>query len=123
MFLAITSVKLAETDLPPEDRVALISHLSLLKRAALSAPFLRAFETQSKLGAAFAATNVPSQQEQAAPEQGELMQIRPREDEAIYIQASHDRVTVVFSTVFKEETDREFGKIFLQVSICAIESY
>ena len=46
------------------------------------------------------------------------MQVRPREDEAIYIQASHDRVTVVFSTVFKEETDREFGKIFLQVRAC-----
>jgi actin related protein 2/3 complex subunit 2 len=96
----------------------LISHLSLLKRAALSAPFLQAFDTQGKLQTSFAATNVPSQQEQAAPEQGELMQVRPREDEAIYIQASHDRVTVVFSTVFKEETDREFGKIFLQVRAC-----
>lgn len=35
-------------------------------------------------------------------------------EEAIYIQASSDRVTVIFSTVFKEETDRIFGKVFLQ---------
>lgn len=44
------------------------------------------------------------------------MQIHYREDEAIYVQASHDRVTVVFSTMFKEETDRVFGRVFLQVS-------
>jgi hypothetical protein len=28
-------------------------------------------------------------------------------------------VTVIFSTVFKEETDRIVGKVFLQVSIMA----
>ena len=37
-----------------------------------------------------------------------------RPEEAIYIQASADRVTVIFSTVFKEETDRVYGKVFLQ---------
>ena len=30
------------------------------------------------------------------------------------IKASHDRVTVIFSTIFREETDRVFGKVFLQ---------
>ena len=43
------------------------------------------------------------------------MQIHYRDEEAIYIQAAPDRVTVFFSTVFREETDRIFGKVFLQV--------
>ena len=42
------------------------------------------------------------------------MQIHYRDEEAIYLQAAHDRVTVIFSTVFREETDRIFGKVFLQ---------
>jgi actin related protein 2/3 complex subunit 2 len=37
-----------------------------------------------------------------------------REEEAIYVIPSDDRVTVIFSTVFREETDRVFGKVFLQ---------
>lgn len=37
-----------------------------------------------------------------------------RPEEAIYILPSSDRVTVIFSTIFKEETDRIFGKVFLQ---------
>ena len=45
------------------------------------------------------------------------MAIHYRDEEAIYIQAAHDRVTVIFSTVFREETDRIFGKVFLQVSL------
>lgn len=45
------------------------------------------------------------------------MQIHYRDEEAIYVQASPDRVTVIFSTVFKEETDRIFGKVFLQVHV------
>ena len=45
------------------------------------------------------------------------MAIHYRDEEAIYIQAAHDRVTVIFSTVFREETDRIFGKVFLQVPL------
>ena len=51
---------------------------------------------------------------QGVKEGGEVRAIHYREEEAIYIKASHDRVTVIFSTVFREETDRVFGKIFLQ---------
>jgi hypothetical protein len=43
------------------------------------------------------------------------MAVHYRDEEAIYIQAAHDRVTVIFSTVFREETDRVIGKVFLQV--------
>jgi hypothetical protein len=44
------------------------------------------------------------------------MEIHYRDEEAIYVQAAHDRVTVIFSTIFKDETDKTFGKVFLQVS-------
>lgn len=43
-----------------------------------------------------------------------------RDDETIYVQASFDRVTVIFSTMFREETDRIFGKVFLQVSVTSV---
>lgn len=78
--------------------------LALLKRNALAAPFERAFSEQKSL-------------EAQGQGQGELMQIHYRDEEAMYIQASPDRVTVIFSTVFQEETDRIFGKVFLQVRI------
>lgn len=42
------------------------------------------------------------------------MAMHYRDEEVIYVQASPDRVTVIFSTVFREETDRIFGKVFLQ---------
>jgi hypothetical protein len=44
------------------------------------------------------------------------MIVNYRENEAIYIRASGDRVTVIFKTMFSEETDRVFGKVFLQVN-------
>jgi actin related protein 2/3 complex subunit 2 len=67
----------------------------------LAAPFELAFKTQKSL-------------EASGSSQGEFMQIHYRDEEAIYLQAAHDRVTVIFSTVFREETDRIFGKVFLQ---------
>lgn len=76
--------------------------VALFKRHALAAPFEAAFKEQKDLDA-------------RAGGQGELMAIHYRDEEAIYIQASNDRVTVIFSTVFQEETDRIFGKVFLQV--------
>jgi actin related protein 2/3 complex subunit 2 len=82
----------------------LIKAASLLKRNALAAPFERAFATQKTLESS-GSTDAP----------GELMQINYRDEEAIYVQAAHDRVTVIFSTIFKDETDRTFGRVFLQV--------
>src|SRR5271170_3798978 len=37
-----------------------------------------------------------------------------REEEAIYISPQADRVTVIFSTVFREEVDHIFGEVFLR---------
>lgn len=51
------------------------------------------------------------------------MQIHYRDEEAMYVQASPDRVTVIFSTVFREETDRIFGKVFLQVRLVTLHLF
>jgi actin related protein 2/3 complex subunit 2 len=87
----------------------LIQSLALLKRNALAAPFERAFAEQKQLESKGTPTDGS-----AAP-QGELMQIHYRDEEAIYIQAALDRVTVIFSTIFREEWDRIYGKVFFQV--------
>lgn len=42
------------------------------------------------------------------------MAIHYRDEESFYVKAMADRVTVIFSTTFKEETDRILGKVFLQ---------
>jgi actin related protein 2/3 complex subunit 2 len=93
--------------LPPlitssESRDDFIKSISLLKRNALAAPFELAFKEQKSL-------------ESSGTGQGQLQAVHYRDEEAIYIQAAHDRVTVIFSTVFREETDRVIGKVFLQV--------
>ncbi|TPX46511.1 hypothetical protein SeMB42_g03154 [Synchytrium endobioticum] len=80
----------------PSDKDALIRKAALLKRNALAAPFEQAFASQQ------------------AGKQSQLMVVHYREQEAIYVQAQPDRVTVIFSTMFKEDTDRIFGKVFLQ---------
>jgi Arp2/3 complex, 34 kD subunit p34-Arc len=87
-----------------EQRDNFIHSIALVKRNALAAPFELAFKKQKEL-------------ESSSSGQGDLMAIHYRDEEAIYIQAAHDRVTVIFSTVFREETDRIFGKVFLQVPL------
>ncbi|KAH7912306.1 Arp2/3 complex, 34 kd subunit p34-Arc-domain-containing protein [Hygrophoropsis aurantiaca] len=93
-------IDLEQIPVDEEARDALIKSMSMLKRNALAAPFERAFRQQKEL-------------ESSGQAQSELMQIHYRDEEAIYIQASPDRVTVIFSTVFREETDSIFGKLFL----------
>ncbi|CAG8588877.1 15270_t:CDS:2 [Funneliformis mosseae] len=86
-----------------EQREGLVKKLALIKRNLLAQPFERAFEQQAKF-----------EEEKQTNPVSDLMQIHYRDQEAIYIQAQLDRVTVIFSTLFKEETDRLFGKVFLQ---------
>lgn len=79
----------------------------------MAAPFEHAFDEHHKLkeeASKFTSEEAP----QGVREGGEVMAIHYREEEAIYIKASHDRVTVIFSTIFREETDRVFGKVFIQ---------
>ena len=48
---------------------------------------------------------------------GDIRVLQYREHEAVYFKPNVDSVIIVFSTVFREETDAIFGKVFLQVSI------
>ena len=41
--------------------------------------------------------------------------INYRDDETMYVEAKADRVTVIFSTVFKDDDDVIIGKVFMQV--------
>ena len=91
----------------------LVRRVSLLKRNAMAAPFERAFDDfahRQEEASKFTSESAP----EGVREGGEVMAIHYRDEEAIYIKASHDRVTVIFSTIFREETDRVFGKVFLQ---------
>ena len=102
------NINLSDFPTDEENRQNVIHTFSLLKRNAMAAPFLLAFETQKQLDG----TPIPT--DGSPIPQGELLQVHYRDQEAIYIQAGIDRVTVIFSTVFQEETDRVFGRVFLQ---------
>lgn len=96
-----------------EERDDLIRRVSLLKRNAMAAPFEQAFDEYTALheeASHYTSESAP----QGVKEGGAVRAIHYREEEAIFIKASHDRVTVIFSTVFREETDRIFAKVFLQ---------
>jgi actin related protein 2/3 complex subunit 2 len=100
-----------ERSIPPEERgmypiacqcdtvAELVRRISYLKCNAMSAPFEKAFESQLH-----------------AKPLSELMAIHYREEESIWINAMQDRVTVIFSVRFRDETDKIFGKVFLQVT-------
>lgn len=79
----------------------MINDLASIKRHILSAPFERAFD---KCG-----------------QNGEIEVIKYRDLEAFYIQPMTDRVTVIVSVVFKDETDQVLAKTFLQVRQCLAE--
>jgi actin related protein 2/3 complex subunit 2 len=95
------------------ERDDLVRRISLLKRNAMAAPFEQAFDEFEELkeeASKYTSESAP----QGVQEGGQVRAIHYREEEAIYIKASHDRVTVIFSTIFRDETDRVFGKVFLQ---------
>ncbi|KDN38862.1 putative ARC35-subunit of the Arp2/3 complex [Tilletiaria anomala UBC 951] len=101
--------------LPPAgpERDALIHSVSLIKRNAMAAPFEKAFGIQRDLEK-IAEGNANPAAGSGGTSAGDIMTINYRDDEAIYVIPAADRVTVVFSTTFKEETDKIFGRVFLQ---------
>lgn len=109
------SVQVDLENLPAEqeEKDDLIRRISLLKRNAMAAPFEQAFDEYGSL-AEQASHYTSETAPQGVREGGEVRAIHYRDAEAIYIKASHDRVTVIFSTVFSDETDRIYGKVFLQ---------
>ena len=71
----------------------------MLKRNCFAAVFEKYFEYQSK------------------PDSGNHKRavIQYRDDETMYVDASEDRVVVIFSTVFKDPDDNIIGRVFMEV--------
>ncbi|KAH8249668.1 hypothetical protein KR032_011298 [Drosophila birchii] len=81
----------------PEDWEQIAKRIGLLKRNCFASVFEKYFDFQ---------------------EQGEEGQKRAvinyRNDETLYVESKPDRVTVVFSTIFRDEDDVIIGKVFMQ---------
>ncbi|EAZ63798.2 Arp complex subunit [Scheffersomyces stipitis CBS 6054] len=98
-----------------EFKQKVIDELSFLKRHAMAAPFEKAFARYDELAKTYANANTYSEEIQAELQNEKVLVIKYRgSDESIYIKPSFDRVTVIFSTVFQDETDKIFGRVFLQ---------
>lgn len=88
-----------------------IMQASLLKTHVMSYPLYLSFQEFSvlaqdeSLAAAGDGTHVESRN---------LHIIQYRDLENIYVKPSNDRITVIFETIFQDETDKIFGKVFLQ---------
>ncbi|XP_015126493.1 probable actin-related protein 2/3 complex subunit 2 [Diachasma alloeum] len=85
----------------PEDWESLVKKVGLLKRHCFASVFEKYFDFQEKY------VDNPEQCPKRAV-------IHYRDQETIYVEAKSDRVTVVFSTIFKDEDDMVIGKMFLQ---------
>ncbi|KAE9417634.1 hypothetical protein Angca_002395, partial [Angiostrongylus cantonensis] len=81
----------------PADHSELIQKASALKRNCFASVFEKYFEFQ-----------------EAGQEGQQRAVINYREDETMYIESKADRVTVIFSTIFKDPDDVIIGKVFLQ---------
>jgi len=80
----------------PEDKEELIKKIGLLKRNCFASVFEKYFDMVGKDVSA------------------ERAVVNYREDETMYVEAKEDRVTVIFSTVFKDDDDVIIGKVFMQ---------
>lgn len=87
------------TKLPAEEdqKEKLIRKFSMFKRNCFASVFEKYFDYQ-----------------QAGSGGEKHAVINYRDDESMYVQAQDDRVTVIFSTVFKDDDDVIIGKVFMQ---------
>jgi len=74
-----------------------VKKIGLLKRNCFASVFEKYFQFQEK-----------------GEEGHKRAVIHYRDEETMYVEAKADRVTVVFSTVFRDESDVVLGKVFLQ---------
>ncbi|EEB18716.1 arp2/3, putative [Pediculus humanus corporis] len=81
----------------PKDWENLIKKFGLLKRNCFASVFEKYFDFQAK-----------------GEDGHKRAVINYRADETLYVEAKADRVTVVFSTVFKDVDDIVVGKVFMQ---------
>lgn len=80
----------------------LVRKIAMLKRNCFAAVFEKYFEFQSK--------------QELAKGNHKRAVIHYRDDETMYVDASADRVIVIFSTVFKDPDDNIIGRVFMEVS-------
>lgn len=91
------SVQIDLSKIPDDWEDLWVTNIGRLKRNCFAAVFERYFAFQ-----------------EAEEEGQEQAIIHYREDETLYVEAKADRVTVVFSTIFKDDDDVVLGKVFLQ---------
>jgi actin related protein 2/3 complex subunit 2 len=81
---------------PPSDVNKFARDVALLKRNAFAAPYYKVFSDIE------------------AKKPGGLVEIRYRDEEAVFIKPETDRAIVIFSIQFKDSDDIVFAKVFLQ---------
>lgn len=81
----------------PENWQEVVKKLGLLKRNCFASVFEKYFDFQER-----------------GDEGQKRAVISYRDDETLYVEAKSDRVTVVFSTRFRDEDDVVIGKVFMQ---------
>ncbi|XP_044758212.1 probable actin-related protein 2/3 complex subunit 2 [Coccinella septempunctata] len=81
----------------PENWQEVVKKIGLLKRNCFASVFEKYFDFQEK-----------------GEEGHKRAVINYRDDETLYVEAKADRVTVVFSTRFRDENDVVIGKVFMQ---------
>lgn len=99
-----------------------IVQLSLLKTNIMSYPFYLAFQEFATLSAQNPTTttvtvgrfNEETGNVSSIDVSSTLYTIQYRDNENMFIKPSNDRITVIFETFFQDETDKVFGKVFLQ---------
>jgi len=98
------SVQIDLNTIPEDWEEKWVTQIGRLKRNCFAAVFQRYFDFQEAL-----------ENEQEIDE-GALKSaiIHYRDDETMFVEAKSDRVTVVFSTIFKDDDDVVLGKVFLQ---------
>eukprot|EP00794_Sanderia_malayensis_P003699 gene3699-4219_t len=88
---------LVDLDNLPEDKEELIKRIGLMKRNCFASVFEKYFDLSVR-----------------EEESKERAVINYRDDETMYVESLADRVTVIFSTVFKDDDDVIIGKVFMQ---------
>ncbi|CAE1296894.1 ARPC2 [Acanthosepion pharaonis] len=81
----------------PKDYIEIVKKAALLKRNCFASVFEKYFQFQA---------NGEAGHKRAV--------IHYRDEETMYVDAQKDRVTVIFSTVFKDDSDVVIGKVFMQ---------
>lgn len=99
----------------PPNWEEMVKKIGLLKRNCFASVFEKYFEFQERGKDITVQFYRVFSNDWVLGEEGHKRAVIPyRDDETLYVEAKADRVTVVFSTVFRDEDDIVLGKVFLQ---------